>query len=366
MSKSVAFRVDASNNIGSGHVMRCLTLGTRLRDYGLSCYFICRMHNGNLVSLIEEKGFDVIPLPSSSEFHVSNSADEYENWLGVSVDTDIKETISSFYNGYTDWLVVDHYALDINWEVGVLPYCGNLLVIDDLANRQHYCDVLIDQNYGRAAEDYNKLINNDAIMLLGTNYAILRSEFAIQRPRSLQRRVSDTFDTFNILITMGGVDKNNVTARILKNLNKTSLPENAAITVVLGRSAPWVHDILSIVHQMSIPTRLELSTNRMAELMSWCDFAIGAAGSTSWERCCLGVPSVQIVLANNQKSIANQLELNGCAITIAIESIDYMLPRIINKLTSRQLLKEMSHASYALVDGHGCDRVCETMLSVMG
>ncbi len=147
----VVFRADASLNIGSGHVMRCLTLANALRESGASCFFVCREHPGNLLELIREQGFEAIGLPLPKTFESlhgkhSSSRLTYAGWLGDSWQRDAEQTLAALNGELADWLVVDHYALDSAWEESLRPACRRLLVIDDLADRDHRCDLLLDQN----------------------------------------------------------------------------------------------------------------------------------------------------------------------------------------------------------------------------
>ena len=134
----VIIRVDASNEIGFGHVVRCLTLATELRCRDINCIFICRDLPGNLIERIKQEGFEYFLLPS---FEKNNSP--YDGgWR-----TDAEQVLSYIKDIQPDWLVVDHYALDYQWEEYLSDTYRNLMVIDDLADRRHNCDLLLDQNF---------------------------------------------------------------------------------------------------------------------------------------------------------------------------------------------------------------------------
>jgi UDP-2,4-diacetamido-2,4,6-trideoxy-beta-L-altropyranose hydrolase len=175
----VAFRVDSSALMGTGHLMRCLTLANELRRCGAATAFICRQHDGSVIARAEQEGHTVHRLarPGPS----SDTAEDYAAWLGVPAPADAAETLLAVSGQHYDWLVVDHYGLDHEWEQRLRGVVGRLLVIDDLANRRHDCDLLLDQNYFAAAtrERYRGLVAGPSCkLLLGPSYALLRPEYA--------------------------------------------------------------------------------------------------------------------------------------------------------------------------------------------
>jgi len=306
---SIVFRVDASIEMGTGHVMRCLTLADVLKKQGLTVQFICRELTGNLIAFIQNKGYQVFPLKSYEQATNQNSSLAHANWLGCSQEQDISECEAILQSNQPDWLIVDHYALDIIWEKSLKPYYKKLMVIDDLADRLHDCELLLDQTYGRKDKDYLPWVTESCQLLLGSNYALLRPEFAEWREYSLQRRINPVFK--NLLITMGGVDQNNVTASVLTALKQCDLPNDLTITVVMGMTAPHSEAVRKIAQTMPNKTDVVIGVNNMAEIMANADLAIGAAGMTTWERCCLGLPSIVIQLAENQKNIVQTLVREG-------------------------------------------------------
>ena len=361
----IAFRVDGSLQIGTGHVMRCLTLADALRKSGMQCSFLCRPHQGHLLDLITQRGHHALALPqleSCSELSFTDT--DHAHWLGVNWEADALDTLNTlsehFDNQMSDWLVVDHYSLDARWEQALRPKSRRIMVIDDLADRPHDCDLLLDLNLGRNAQDYDGLMKGDAVKLIGPTYALLRPEFAALRQQSLDRRVSGS-KLSRLLITMGGVDKGNATGLVLDALKSCLLPADMQITVVLGPHAPWLTKVQEQARQ--IPWRAEVLVNasNMAQLMADCDLAIGAAGSTSWERCCLGLPTLQIVLARNQEFIAQSLKKAGAALTLDSRSITKSLPKEICNLTNLSQLKKISNVCSSIANGHGVTLVTKYM-----
>ncbi|SCX40694.1 UDP-2,4-diacetamido-2,4,6-trideoxy-beta-L-altropyranose hydrolase [Pseudomonas sp. NFACC32-1] len=361
----VVFRADASLQIGSGHVMRCLTLADALRKQGAECHFICREHPGNLIDVIRERGFSVYILPSGNllEYITKTCGDTHHwHWLGVSQERDAEQCSSLLDNLKPHWLIVDHYALDVTWELMLKRGGLRLFVIDDLADRKHVCDILLDQTFGRKIEDYDSLLPPSCIALCGSKYALLRPEFARLRSYSLSRRTDYSFNS--ILITLGGVDKDNVTRKILEQLKMTVLPYDCRIIVVMGATAPWLNDIQQFASTMPWFTEVRVNVNDMAQLMADSDFSVGAAGATSWERCCLGVPTAMLVLADNQKFAANLL-VRAKAVELVDTESPAQLANVIDKAVRRpEFLKSLSEHSSSITDGAGCELVIRTITDV--
>lgn len=363
----VLFRTDASSRIGTGHVMRCLTLARALREQGADCAFIGRGHPGNLFDLLEEEGFTTYRLPVT--FHPveskknSNTAHtDYATWLGVTSEQDASDCLAVIEQSQPDWLVVDHYALDAKWEKALKPQVGKIMVIDDLANRVHECDLLLDQNLGSQVTDYTGKVPEGCKVLAGPQYALLRPEFSAHRDNSLSRRQLPSLA--HLLITMGGVDADNATGAVLAALAKKSdLPETCRISVVMGAQAPWLEEVKARAAAMPFLTEVRSGISNMAEVMASADLAIGAAGSTSWERCCLGLPSITVVLAENQKLIAEALSQTGSAVALPLASIEQGLPDVITRLYKQPgALKTMSQAAAEVTDGKGVKKVMEWLL----
>jgi len=232
-----------------------------------------------------------------------------------------------------------------------------ILAIDDLADRTHDCEILLDQNFGRKNEDYQPLVPSDCQRLLGTRYTLLRDEFASWRAMSLNRRKS-VQPPNNILVNLGGVDNDNVTLKILQSLNTFVQQSTQAfnVTVVMGKTAPHIVRIQDFAKQANFPCHVIVNANNMAELMANADLAIGAAGSTTWERCCLGLPMVLIVLADNQQVIAKALaDKNVVKVVTDMAALDEQLPRLLSEIADNY--KKFSRQSAKLVDGQGAKRV---------
>jgi UDP-2,4-diacetamido-2,4,6-trideoxy-beta-L-altropyranose hydrolase len=366
----VAFRVDASLEIGTGHVMRCLTLADALKLQGSQCQFICREHHGNLIALILSKGFhvDVLPLKNSKAANLTVANETtvetqlaHSRWLGSTQQNDAEECNAILNTLKFDWLIVDHYALDDRWETALKAHYKKLMVIDDLADRTHRCDLLLDQTFGRDIKDYAPWLPDTCIMLCGSEYSLLRPEFAALRCYSLQRRSDSNLE--HLLITMGGVDKDNATGKVLEALKSSELPNNCSITVVMGATAPWLMEVRLKATQMPWTTTVKTGISDMAQLMADSDLAIGAAGATSWERCCLGLPTLMLVLAANQQKVAHGLEQAGAVQVLqGPEEISTHLRILLNELVSSPRLRaSMSLAAAHIANGQGVAAVIQQL-----
>ncbi|WP_348815917.1 UDP-2,4-diacetamido-2,4,6-trideoxy-beta-L-altropyranose hydrolase [Halomonas sp. H10-59] len=361
----VAFRVDASLEIGTGHVMRCLTVAKTLQSAGAQCYFLSREHLGHLCDLIEEHGFFTyrLPTPGLTDRATTSGREgpTHARWLGTTWEQDAVHCRSILTELSPDWLVVDHYALDVRWEAAVLPLQSRLFIIDDLADRPHCADLLLDQNLGRRAADYSRLLMKDCQLLVGPAFALLRSEFSELRKFSLARRNRET-RLKRLLITMGGVDKDNVTGLVIDALKFCKLPDDIEITVVLGATAPWLKEVNASADQLPWSINVVSNVPDMARRMAEADLAIGAAGSTSWERCCLGLPTLMLVLAENQRPIARALNAAGAAISLSTtDRLFYELPDCLYKVQAPGVLSKMSSLSAKLTDGEGVKKLFHIM-----
>ena len=350
----VFFRVDASLKMGTGHVMRCLTLAQVLKENSANVEFICQKHEGNLIDKIHSSGFNVHELEMLEEIEVGNKL-AHSHWLGATQKQDADDCIGILKAEKSDWLIVDHYALDEQWQKRLKPYYEKLIVIDDLADRKHWCNILLDQTFGRQQEDYSALTPEGCELLLGSQYALLRPEFSKWRAYSLERRSKPKFK--QLLINMGGVDVHNVTENILEELKTCNLPNDINIIVVMGGLTPHLESVKSKVNALPYKTEVKVDVDNMAEIMANSDIAIGAAGSTTWERCCLGLPTIQVVIAENQNTIAKSLARNN-AIKLLQDIKE--LSRTISDVTS--WMTSVSDIARQISDGSGVMRVVNVII----
>ena len=360
------FRVDASIEIGTGHVMRCLTLAEALSDLGVRCRFICRPHDGNMLDEIAARGFETIALPPlRSDSATTGSSFSHAHWLATTAERDAQETKDAICANPPDWMVVDHYGIDRTWEVMVHSVGIKVLVIDDLADRPHHCDALLDHGLDRDVAEYSLLVPRKTKCFFGPQYALLRPEFAEMRAANLARRQSPSLN--RLLISMGGVDKDNATGRVLAAMAGNAWAEASEVTVVMGPRAPSLKEVRA--QAAAMPGRVEVlvGTTRMAELMHKADLAIGGAGTTSWERCCLGLPSIVLVLADNQKKVAASLARAGAVfVAKTMSDVAAYLARHHSTPAALGDIAEMSRNAARITDGRGATKVASFMVSQIG
>jgi UDP-2,4-diacetamido-2,4,6-trideoxy-beta-L-altropyranose hydrolase len=353
----IVFRVDASVNIGSGHVMRCLALAIGLRENGSVCCFVCREHPGNLLKYIEDQGFKVVALPIVDKNYSKEVSDlnRYSEWLGCHWSYDAictKEFLDQFQ---PDWLIIDHYGLDIYAERILQRKGQKIMVIDDLANRHHKCDLLLDQNYFNSVTDrYKGIVPDKCTILLGPKYVLLRSEFTEYRQKASPRKG----DVKRVFICFGGTDPDNLTGLII---DAFSLPllNNLKVDVVIGSNNLNRENLENRIFANS-NINLHVQIDYIANLMSQADIAIGATGSTTWERMCLGLPALVIIAGENEKNIAIELDNINFIKLLDIKNIhspELLEKEIFNYINKNDERHSQSLKIMDMVDGKGVSRV---------
>jgi len=353
---NIAFRVDASSQIGTGHFMRCLTLADALQQHGMHTRFVCRHLPGYLRDILAAKNHQLVMLASEIA-QVETDGLAHSSWLGVSQTQDAADSLQALIGQHCDWLVVDHYALDARWEGVLRPVVKKILVIDDIADRQHDCDVLLDQNfYADMHTRYTGKVPDYCALLLGPRYALLREEFSQFREQVKLR----TGPVQRILIFFGGVDANNHTGRAINALARIGI-EGLQVDVVIGAQHPCRNEIVLACAENKFTCHVQ--TDRMAELMTAADLAIGAGGSASWERCCLGLPTLAICTANNQRNQLIDAASAGLLYSPEINSeVDLAIERHVRSLLENSSLRQLiSGNGLQAVDGRGISRVIGSM-----
>ena len=354
----VAFRVDASPAIGSGHLMRCLTLAARLASAGCDIAFVCRQLPESLEALVREAGHDCIRLPTPADTtRIATAGDPpHAAWLGVSWETDAQESCTALAGG-VDWLVVDHYGIDARWQGRLRDAARRIMVIDDLADRPHDCELLLDQNlYADMTERYAGRVAAHCRLLLGPRHALLRDEFATLRGRIVAR----DGEVRRLLVFLGGMDADNVTATVLAALE--ALPtRHFASDVVIGAGHPARGRIEGECSRLGLACHVQ--TPRMAELMAAADLAIGAGGTATWERCALGLPTLALCLADNQRQLIHDASRAGLLHGPDISATDAaaIARHLAALLDSAGLRRLLSATGMAAVDGRGAARVVRAM-----
>lgn len=347
------FRVDASLKIGSGHVMRCLALADILKNNCFKVEFICRKHQGNLICRIIEEGYKVHKLDSISKKNTGRKL-EYSSWLGVSQKQDADDCIKALNNSLVDWIIVDSYSIDEEWHKALKPYCSKLMVIDDLADRNYLCDILLDQTFGRDKKEYSHLTSKNCNFLMGSEYALLRSEFINSRPKSLKRRKNQDLD--HLLINMGGIDATNITEKILDSLKFLNLNRDLKITIIMGANAPHIKSVRQKAAKSDHQINVLVDAKNIAQIMTNADIAIGASGSTTWERCCLGLPSIQLAISKNQENLSKILASKNIIKLIKdVNEVSSMIE------SAKDWMRDVGTLSAEICDGLGTSRVFNKM-----
>jgi len=349
----VVFRVDASLNLGSGHVMRCRTLADALRGGGAEVRFVCREYPGHLIRLLRDDGYTCAVLPTPEAGGPVRNAGRNAALPGVELSVDARQTLEALGDFRPDWLVVDHYGLDAAWERHFKTAVERIFVIDDLADRLHDCDLLLDQNpYVDMDKRYTGLLPRHARQLLGPRYALLRPEF--RKARASLRARDGTIR--RILISFGGVDLTQETEKALDALRQLKR-QDITVDVVVGDGNPRADDISAQCSKMPNVTFHQQVSN-MAELMARSDFSLGAGGSTHWERCCVGLPAAVTVTAANQAALTRDLAERHVVLEAGTsDTMDASRYRSLLNNLPKELLVALQTACFALVDGRGVARV---------
>jgi len=350
----IIIRADSSFNIGSGHIMRCLTLATELNKRGHNVEFICRDLPGNLIQYIDHAGFNVYTLPNNNTQNKIKTV--YES-LSHNWEEDAILTSEILKDLNAQIVILDHYAFDEKWENEIYQYVHQILVIDDLENRKHQCDFLLDQNfYFTKKNRYVDLVNQKTTKLFGPSFALLRDEFLLNRKKIEEKSIK------NILVYFGASDVTQETKKVLKALNNLSSSYELIIDVIVGISN---REYEELVKEFSAYKHITFytQTNDFSSFMKKADLCIGAGGSTTWERCCIGLPSIVIPVAENQ--IIPMEELNKANAIILMEAT-HDFKRYEEKIKSvldmpvRELQK-IRKAGFDIFDGLGVNRVVDIL-----
>ena len=270
----IIFRATASSKLGSGHIMRCLALADELIKEGNNIIeFVTQKYSENLDNYIRDKGFIV----HSIDVSISRNEEGIVSEI-FEQEKDANDTIKAIKSQKVDWIIIDHYSIDYNWQEKLRPHTKKIMVIDDLANRKHNCDVILDQNYVNNQMRYESFVLPDTIKLLGPRYALLRKEFhdSSKKIKKINIKVKRVF------IFFGGSDLDNLTSKVLKIFSKPDF-KYLNLDVVIGSLNPHKSDIENLVAKHSNAT-LYIQVENLATLMSKADVALCAGGSSTWER----------------------------------------------------------------------------------
>ena len=342
----VVFRVDASVEVGFGHLSRCINLAEVLRSRGNQVLFICRDDEAKSFRALEDRLFATVLLPMTA-------VDE-----PVNQQEDAQQTIQALQGKKPEWLIVDSYSLSKGWEQLLRPHVAKIAVIEDLSGREHDCDLLIDQNYSeRSAGSFEKFVPKACELLLGPRFALIGDQF-----RKLREVKSKPAPELNrIFVFCGGSDPQNLTQQAIDEILCSEL-SNIAVDVVVGAQNKTFDR--EAVLKLNANIEIHDASGEFARIMSIADLAIGAGGTTSWERMCLGVPSIVVSIADNQNSACEKLGRDGLIHYLGMQSSlksGALRDAAVKAKTNYASLFDQVERGQILVDGRGCERVAEVM-----
>lgn len=349
----IAFRVDASVEIGTGHVMRCLTLADGLVSAGAYVCFLSRHMPIYMQEFIASKGFEFNLLTTQNSDAQTDNL-EHASWLGVSQQEDAISSIDIMREMKVDWLIVDHYALDFKWESLLRKHTRKLMVIDDLADRVHDCDMLLDQNYYSSMNSrYKKKIPPNCNLLLGPRYTLLRHEF--ERAQADIKPKGENVK--RVLVFFGGIDAQNYTGQAILALNQLAHIQ-LDVDVVIGSQHP---NRCQIIKDCDISGySCHVQTSNISKLMADADLAIGACGFACYEFASMKLPAILIPLTHIQATVAKELlKLNLASVLFldGEDSVKKMRDELIRLMDSTILRKSISAACSSFLDTNGVARV---------
>lgn len=344
----ILFRCDASDNMGHGHVMRCLTLADACKQEGAQTTFITRAWPGNLGELVQVHGHRSLMLPAQN----LDSSDTYSSWLGDTETGDAEACSALIGTERYDWIVTDHYGISANWHKIMRVHADRILALDDLANRSHDCDLLLDPTFARKTSAYRHKVPAQCDLLCGSQYALLQPRFSQLR---LQRKPhARKLSQPALLVYLGGASQQQRINLVLDQIAGVTSCRNWHVHLLsCGDSAGFFMD-----KSQTYPFALTVHdfVQDMPGLLAQMDFAIGACGGSVWERAALGIASLLLVTAENQQTIADTLDRYQAAIVCRnIEEIGTRLPEL------QKLAWKLQLQSAALCDARGSHRVLSCM-----
>ena len=319
MKADILIRADASVALGTGHVMRCLTLADALFAMGQTVRFLCSPETPSIVPRLAQSAYAIVH--DLEPCHL---------------------------------LIVDHYGLGREYEHEARLFTGRIMAIDDTPNRPHDCDLLLDQTYERTADQWLPWLPGDARVLAGTQYLLLRPEFTSPPPpprRHLRR----------VLVTLGGTDPNNVTDLVLDGIGMSGL--DLSVDVVMGAEAPHLDAIGERIARHP-QWQLHVNAAYMAELMDQADLAIGAGGGTAWERCSRKLPSILLEIADNQHDVIMALVRSQSTLPCRLDAVD-LATRLQQLAHAPDDLATLSHNCQFVCSTHGTQRVTQAVLDLL-
>ena len=354
----VVFRTDASPRIGSGHLSRCLTLAMELHGRGAEVAFVVREHVSGWYRRVTDAGLPIHLLPGQPSRTAPVEDGDYAGWLGVSVEQDAGETAAALDANGCDVLVVDHYALGPEWEGRFRANGVFVAAIDDLAKRIHDADLLLDQNLRTdGGARYRALVPRDAALLVGPHYALLRSAY-----REARLEARSTAEVGRVLVMLGGAPDRTLLQAVVDSLCEISGPISSVD--VLDPAGSLYDSADSRLHG-DLPIAIHREQPDLTELMARAQIAVGAGGVTTWERMCVGLPTVSMSVAANQQDVLAELAAIDAVVHLGSAHAGAARrfgPAVAKLLRDSSRRANMAHLGQLLVDGRGAERVANALL----
>ncbi|MFC1237533.1 UDP-2,4-diacetamido-2,4,6-trideoxy-beta-L-altropyranose hydrolase [Vibrio sp. F74] len=365
-------RVDASLKMGTGHVYRTLTLANQLKLKGHEVVFFCRKMPGNLIEMLKTQ-HQVVTLSIKEDVDLSNEKHcLHAAWLEVSYKDEIDqitEAIQAYLSTSSstkfDWIIADNYAIEHQWHTAVRPYTRHIMQIDDLADRMHECDLLLDQNfYINGSTRYERRVPQASMLLTGPSFALLRPEF--KSVRDELQDYSSRYDSRNVVLFFGGIDIGNETEKALSGL--LDVPDNHDhFDVIVGMNNPNIESLQTLINNNLERVDLHIQVSNMMDYFSKSYLYVGAVGATTWERCVLALPGIVCSVADNQTQLAKDLNaVNGhnfLGLSETLSSKDYK--KAYESFKSNYVaLYTQSEICAEMIDGIGCQKVCKELVEM--
>lgn len=355
LDKVCVFRVDESSDIGRGHFVRCTTIAAQLVAQDIPCVFVVRQLSDDAERTLEKMKIECHRIDGGGP--LVEIDDAYRTWQVLQERIFAKHVI----------LVVDSYALGFVWESFLFDKVARLCAIDELDHRMHKSHMVIDQTYGVTAAQYKKILPVTRMHCIGSKYALVRKEFRELRPFCLQQRSTKQFSAENILITMGGSDPSNATTLVLQALKRYERQQSLKLTIVVGELCPHLEAIEEALSELQVAkAKVIVNATNMAVLMSACDICISAAGSTLWELATLGVPTLAMQTADNQRKILANLSADWAVYSLGdVQSLtpSLLITHIEEILNGKVNLSDLSRKIEKVTDGRGVERVVNSLIS---
>ncbi len=354
----IALRADASARSGTGHVMRCLSLGVALRDAGVRPCLVTRRLGVDVAALAQRADIELVELPAPTAGFQPSDLVQHADWAGVDWERDANETAQALTGRGCVRIVVDHYAFDARWHRRMAALVNvPIAAVDDLADRELAVDLLVDHNLNdNPRAKYAGLINMNTHVLGGPRYALLGPSYATLEPREADDVVG------SIGIFLGGVDFAGLSMLALRACREV-VGFRGPIEIAITSAHPQLDSLRALAAALP-PTTLLIDAPELSAFFGTHGLQIGAGGGATWERCCAGAPMLLLVAASNQMAVVPQLVAHGAADALTAEAshdVRQVGARVSALLADAPRRRSMARRARALVDGLGARRVALAM-----